>query len=116
MKKMTYNEINDKNYLGIITILDYRILVQKYLSKFTCIKTQEDKKIIVDLALKIGINKYRFVSYDISDDGKVILSSKEYINPSTDIVILANSFIVREKRILRNSILSNSERILVKNF
>lgn len=44
MKKMTYNEINYKNYLGIITILDYRILVQKYLSKCTCVKTQENKK------------------------------------------------------------------------
>lgn len=66
--------------------------------------------------MKVGINKYRFVSYDVSDDEKVILSSKEYISPSTDIVTLANSFIAREKRILRNSILSNSERILIKSF
>ena len=70
MEKVVYNPIVDKNYIGIVTVLDYETSVRKCLSS-VLIGTQNriERKVIVDLALKVGVNEYRFVVYDITDDG-----------------------------------------------
>ena len=72
MENVVYNQIIDKNYIGVITILDYETSVRKCLST-VLITTQNrtERKIIVDLALKVGLSEYRFVAYDITDDGKI---------------------------------------------
>ena len=75
-----------------------------------------ERKVIVDLALKVGVNEHRFVVYDITDDGKILWNSSKYITPGEDIVKLANSFIRRESDILSNSMLSNvAQAILLRS-
>ena len=66
MEKVVYNPIMDKNYIGIVTVLDYETSVRKCLSS-VLVGTQNrmERKVIVDLALKVGVNEYRFVVYDI---------------------------------------------------
>lgn len=68
MEKVVYNPIMDKNYIGIVTVLDYETSVRKCLSSIL-VGTQNrmERKVIVDLALKVGVNEYRFVVYDITD-------------------------------------------------
>ena len=62
MEKAICNEIEDKNYIGIITVLDYETSVRKCLSDISIeIQNRNERRVIVDLALKVGINKYRFV-------------------------------------------------------
>ena len=114
MEKVVYNPIMDKNYIGILTILDYEIPVRKCLSSIL-VDTQNriERKVIVDLALKAGVNEYRFVVYDITDDGKIIWNSNKYITPCEDIVKLANSFIQQKSDILSNSMLSNAAQAMV---
>lgn len=79
MEKVVYNPIVDKNYIGIVTVLDYETSVRKCLSS-VLIGTQNriERKVIVDLALKVGVNEYRFVVYDITDDGKILFFSEGY--------------------------------------
>ena len=62
MEKVVYNPIMDKNYIGIVTVLDYETSVRKCLSS-VLVGTQNrmERKVIVDLALKVGVNEYRFV-------------------------------------------------------
>lgn len=109
MEKVIYNQIMDKNYLGIVTILDYETSVRKcLLDILVCTQNRPERKIIVDLALKVGINKYRFVAYNITDDGKILWNSSTYITPCDDIIQLANSFIKQRSDILSNSILPNA--------
>ena len=93
MEKVVYNPIMDKNYIGILTVLDYETSVRKCLSSIL-VGTQNriERKVIVDLALKVGVNEYRFVVYDITDDGKILWNSSNYVTPCEDIVKLANSF------------------------
>lgn len=106
MEKVIYNQIIDKNYLGVVTILDYETSVRKCLSDIlVCTQNRPERKIIVDLALKVGVNKYRFVSYNITDDGKILWNSSAYITPSDSIVKIANSFIKQRSDILSNSML-----------
>lgn len=109
MEKIIYNQIVDKNYIGIVTVLDYETSVRKCLSNII-VSTQNriERKVIVDLALKVGMNKYRFVVYDITDDGKILWNSSKYITPCEDIVRLANSFIRQRRDIISNSMLSNA--------
>ena len=67
-----------------------------------------ERKIIVDLALKCGINEYRFVAFDISDSGKIIWNSDEYIIPKNDITNLANTYLKEKSEIVVNSMLSKT--------
>lgn len=111
MEKMMYNQITDKDYLGIITILDYEISLRKCLLNIRiCPQDRIQRKIIVDLALKVGINQYRFVMYDVTDDGRLLWHTSKYIIPSEDIMRLANSFIKQRRNILINSMLSSATK------
>ena len=117
MEKVIYNSIMDKNYIGIVTVLDYETSIRKCLSS-VLVDTQNrmERKVIVDLALRVGVNKYRFVVYDITNDGKILWNSGKYITPCEDIVKLANSFIRQKSDILSNSMLSNAAKaILLRN-
>lgn len=115
VEKFVYNPIMDKNYIGILTVLDYETSVRKCLSSIL-VGTQNriERKVIVDLALKVGVNEYRFVVYDITDDGKILWNSSKYITPCEDIVKLANSFIRQKSDILSNSMLSNVAQAICK--
>lgn len=119
MEKAVYNPIMDRisNYIGILTVLDYETSVRKCLSSIL-VDTQNriERKVIVDLALKVGVNKYRFVAYDITADGKILWNSGKYVTPREDIVKLANSFIRQKSDILANSMLDNAtQAILLKS-
>ena len=80
-----FNQISHEKYIGIITILDYEIRVSNCLAELL-FPTAENtrKKIIVDLTLKSGINKYRFVEFDIDNNGKIILDSNQYMCPTSE--------------------------------
>lgn len=114
MEKIVYNSIMDKNYIGIVTVLDYETSIRKCLSS-VLVDTQNrmERKVIVDLALRVGVNKYRFVVYDITNDGKILWNSGKYITPCEDIVKLANSFIRQKSDILPNSMLSNAAKAIL---
>lgn len=106
MEKVIYNQIKDNNYLGVITILDYETSVRNCLANvLVCTQNRAERKVLVDLALKVGINKYRFVVYNITDNGKIIWNSSAYITPCDDIVKLANSFVLQKSDILSHSML-----------
>ena len=141
MEKAVYNPIMDRisNYIGILTVLDYETSVRKCLSSIL-VDTQNriERKVIVDLALKVGVNKYRFVAYDITDDGKILLALKvgvnkyrfvayditddgkilwnsgKYVTPCEDIVKLANSLIRQKSDILANSMLCRSDQAFLQ--
>lgn len=117
MEKVVYSPIMDKNYIGILTVLDYETSVRKCLSSIL-VDTQNriERKVIVDLALKAGINKYRFIAYDVTDDGKILWGSGRYVTPCEDIVKIANSLIRKRSDILANSMLDNAtQAILLKS-
>ncbi len=46
--------------------------MEKCLSEFSFPPETSERKIIIDLALKCGINPYRFVVLDISNEGKIL--------------------------------------------
>ena len=88
MEKIVYNPIADKNYIGIVTVLDYETSVRKCLSS-VLVGTQNriERKVIVDLALKVGVNEYRFVVYDITDELNPLI--KENVTNNT---LIGNDF------------------------
>ena len=117
MERIMYNQIIDKDYIGVVTILDYETSVRSCLSTIlVATQNRHERKIIVDLALKVGLNDYRFMVYDITDDGKIIWNSSKYIIPCDNIVTLANSFIKQKSEILPYSMLSSAaQAMLMKN-
>ena len=111
MEKFLYNLIADEKYFSIITVLDYELSLRSCLSEFEiCSSSYESKKIIVDLALKVGVNKYRFVEYDVGADGKLIWSSSSYVTPSAQLITLSNHFIRKKETVLPNSMLPKNEQ------
>ena len=72
--------MTDTTYIGMITVLDYEISLKKVFGAyFISPEIGGKRKIIVDLALKCGMNQYRFVEFNINDDGKMIWNSNQYI-------------------------------------
>ena len=117
MEKLYINNLDDSKYIALITALDYEILVSKYLKQLS-IETPPNKPehVLVDLALKIGIDKYRFVEFDINESGKIDLNSHRYVLLNAFYEILANNYLKEKKEIVLNSILADSQINQLLNF
>ena len=108
MEKLCVNTLNDSKYSALITVLDYEILVSKYLKQLSFkAYPNKPKHVLVDLALKTGIDKYRFVEFDINESGKIELDSYKYVSANTFYETLANNFLKDKKEIVLNSILTD---------
>lgn len=110
MEKLYVNALNDSEYIALITVLDYEILVSKYLKQLSFeASSNKPEHVLVDLALKTGIDKYRFVEFDINESGKIDLNSHRYVLLNTFYETLANNFLKDKKEIVLNSILTDSQ-------
>ena len=115
MKPYVYHEINDSEYLGILTIIDYEVPVVNYLEKIKFAHKGNATKILVDFALKVGLSSYRFVEFYISEADTIIYDSNEYVHPSDKLFKLANSYIRELKEYFFNSILLSNEQEMILN-
>lgn len=52
----------------------------------------------MNLALKTGIDKYRFVEFDINESGKIELDSYKYVSLNAFYEILANNYLKEKKK------------------
>ena len=68
------------------------------------------KKALVDMALKTGIDEYRFVCFDVDDNGKIDFDSNNYITVSEDMENIANMFLKQRKDIVLSSFLTDSQK------
>ena len=117
MEKLYINNLNDSKYIALITVLDYEILVSKYLKQLSFeASPNKPKHILVDLALKTGIDKYRFVEFNVNESGKIDLSSYKYVSLNAYYENLANNFLKDKKEIVLNSILTDSQINQLLNF
>ena len=98
MEKLYVNNLNDSKYIALITALDYEILVSKYLKQLSFeASPNKPEHVLVDLALKTGIDKYRFVEFDINEARKIDLNSNKYVSLNTFYETLANNFLKDKK-------------------
>lgn len=109
MEKYLFHSISNSEYLGIVTVLDYEMRLNSYLSELV-LPSFKGKKALVDLALKSGLDEYRFVTFDVDDQGKIILSTNSYIKVSKDIEKVANSFLQQRSDIVNNSFLTDTQK------
>lgn len=72
--------------------------------------SQMERYVLVDLALKSGIDQNRFVEYVVNCDGAIELNRYGYVAPDSFIENLANDFLNEYKTFVINSILSDSEK------
>ena len=114
MKQYEFNAIQNEEYSGIITILDYEISFLKTLKnqkllneikKKSQSSTCKDAKVIFDLALLAGVNEYRFVGIRWIDD-HFLIKSKKYVIPDDEVIKTANQVLDKYPEVLKNSILS----------
>lgn len=110
MEKYSFHFMPDSKYIGIITILDYEIRLSAYLSEMEFPPSLSEKKVIVDLALKSGIDKYRFVEFDVDDNGKIALNSNCYVQVSKEIEEKANYYLRQKGNIVLNSFLTDRQK------
>lgn len=111
MEKLCINILDDSKYFALITILDYEILLSNYLKNITFDSSSSCfKSVIVDLALKSGINQHRFVEFEIDKNGNIDLKSHKYVVLNNFYVKLANLFLKEEREIVMNSILTDSQK------
>lgn len=115
MKKLTLHYMADSTYIGMVTILDYEISLKKSLVEISFPPEESKRKIIVDLALKCGINQYRFIVFEISAAGKVLWNTSEYIVPNNDIVNAANKYLKENREIVLNSMLPTIKKKEILN-
>lgn len=110
MEKYLFHSIVNSEYLGIVTILDYEIRLNSYLSELVLPPCLKGKKALVDLALKSGVDEYRFVAFDVDVNGKIILNSNSYIKVSKEIEKMANCYLQQKSDIVNNSFLSDTQK------
>jgi len=111
MNKYIFHALSDECYIGIITILDYEIRTNKHLTEIELSPFKDDsRKILVDLALKTGIDRYRFVEFGVNRLGKIEINSAKNVQINDGLLDLANGYLKEQKSILKNSMLTNSEK------
>ena len=109
VESLKYQPISDMYYIGIVTVYDYEIQLNKYLLSLSLPPPKNcTSKIVVDMALKTGIDKYRFIEYEINSVGQINTETRKYVNVNDNIILLANKFLADEADILNNSILTLS--------
>lgn len=113
MEKYLFHSIADSEYVGIITILDYEIRLNSYLSEIVFPSSLKGKKVVVDLALKSGVNQYRFVSFDVGDNGKILLNSNCYVHVAKEIEETANFYLRQKREIVLNSFLADGQKQVI---
>lgn len=62
------------------------------------------------MALKTGIDRYRFIEVCVDENGKMLLSLKKYVNVSDEIEHSANTFLRQNQDFVVNSFLSESQK------
>ena len=110
VEKYLFHSIMNSEYLGIVTILDYEIILNTYLSELVLPSCYKGKKALVDFALKSGLDEYRFVAFDVDDHGKIILNTNSYIKVSKEIERVANCFLQQRIDVVNNSILTEIQK------
>ena len=116
MDRLQLNNLIDSNYYSIVTILDYEFRLSNCLKELSFAPfNNNSRKILVDLALKTGINQFRFVEFDLDESGKIILDSNKYVKIEADLEELANSFLRERGEIVKNSILTESKKREILN-
>ncbi|WP_296876255.1 type II toxin-antitoxin system RnlB family antitoxin [Thomasclavelia sp.] len=115
MEKLYVNHIkNDSNYVALVTVLDYEILLSKYLKQLTFdSSSNQSKRVLVDLALKSGIDKNRFIEFDVNESGKIKSENHKYVVPDTYYINLANKYLKEKEEIVSNSMLTESQKRMI---
>lgn len=112
MEQFKFNQIDNEDFSCLITVLDYEMVVVNELEKLRFpISRIAHKRILVDLALKVGMIKWRFLSIEVNSEGKIIPTSAKY-EPKIDeqLIVQANKILSLNKEILKNSILTESQK------
>lgn len=110
MEKCLFHSIMNSEYLGIVTVLDYELRLNICLSELVLPSSSKGKRTIVDLALKSGVDQFRFVAFDVDNQGKIILDSNNYIKVSRELEEVANYFLKQKKEIVLNSFLTDTQK------
>ena len=70
VKKICMNMLDDLKYITCITVLDYKLLLSHSLKGIIFQPSLNDERhIVVDLALKSDLDKYRFVDFIVNKYG-----------------------------------------------
>lgn len=94
-RQFIFNQIDDENYSGLITVLDPKMVVINELQKLSFpIRRENHKKLLIDLKRKIGNSEFRFLSIDVNDNGKVVSTSGKYeLKVDEKLIVLANDIL-----------------------
>ena len=111
MDKLQINKLDHSQYIAIITVLDYEILLSKYLKEITFEPFQDNtRQVLVDLALLSGIDQFRFVEFFVDNSGNILLDNYNYVKLNTYLENMANNYLKERKEIVLHSILTDSQR------
>lgn len=94
-------------YNYIITLLDYRIPISKYIKHIKLSKDISKGVFLIDTALCSGINEYRFILYEPSKSDELINDKISYVEVSPYLENVANSILKGNEIYVKNSILPN---------
>lgn len=106
MKNFVINDIFNKKYKKIVTILNYEFKVSECINLLYLPLNKHDN-IIIDTALYSGLNSYRFIQGKIDEDGK--FKDYSYISLNDDLIDYANKIIVTENKSMENSVLTKPQ-------
>jgi len=107
MEDLMFNLLHSSSYYGIVTVLNYEIRLNKCLSNLSFPPSENEmaRKIIVDLALKSGMNQYRFAEFPINKQGKIDIGSFNFATVDSNLEQEADGVLRECKEIVLNSML-----------
>lgn len=107
MRQYIFHELPNSEIYGLLSILDYETTVRSVVEQITFPLSDQDRSIVVDLALKSGLNQYRFLLLEITKTGTVIWKSNSYYKAPPIIEQQANRFLKEKPEFVMSSVLSN---------
>lgn len=108
MKTYLVNTIEQGGFSTIITLLDYRVQISRYL-KTIKLSPQKQGKLLIDTLLCSGMNQYRFIETVLKEDGTIDLENYDYVVLENNLQEMANTIIKNEPLFLKSSVLPEKQ-------
>lgn len=86
-KFFLFTPLTGSRYAGILTATDYEIsLSHEFADPVPALAGESERRVLIDLGVRVGFNKYRFAECPVTDDGRVLFKEPNCVQPDVSYI------------------------------
>lgn len=103
VERYRFHETPGTKYAGIMTLFDFEENIDDCLREIKLPPSDEDRVMLVDACIQLGIGSERFIEQKVGHDGTILLDEWRSVVPSESVQELTRRFLKERADIVSNS-------------